>query len=220
MNNPGIRHYERELGKAVRGSRRRKRVIEAFQGSLLPFLEEQENPTYNDLMRAFGPPEQMAQELIEAIPDLPNPLRTGQKIGIVIGILLLVVLVCGGVFYWFNMPECEVTILNEINCTDDMMASYTPCLSAEFSQTDTSWRQSEEYKYTGYLLIFENTNQIETKVMVKYSDHQPPHYLVVPAGEQRVLQVDDARPTEHTTSFSTSDGSMSGTVQVLLRLPS
>lgn len=37
----------------------------------------------------------MAQELIEAIPDLPNPLRTGQKIGIVIGILLLVVLVCG-----------------------------------------------------------------------------------------------------------------------------
>lgn len=219
MNNPDIYRYERELGKAVQGFRRRKKVLTAFRSSLPRLLEELDNPVYEDLEEAFGPPNQMAQDLIEALPDLPKPLRSGQKIGIVVLVCLIVGIACLGSFYMKNLPESIVKVSDKEGYTEEALQSnYGARIDGIFNHHDFVWKQGKEYK--GYLLLFENTNQVDTNVTVKYSDYQQPHHLVVPAGEQRVLQVDDARPTEHTISFSTSDGSMSGTVQVFLRLPS
>lgn len=221
MKNPDIRHYKRELGKAVRGFRCRKRVLAEFQCSLSPLLEDQPTPTYADLEEAFGPPDQMAQDLIETIPDLPKPLKPSQKIGIVVASCFVIAVACIGVFSWENMPESKVMISDGKTYTENVLSSsYTSRLNTAFSQSDLSWDQEKKYEYNGYLLLFENTNQVETVISVKYSDRQSPHIFVVPAESQVAIQVDDARPTEHIISFDTPDGSMSGTVQVFLRLPS
>lgn len=219
MSNPDIHRYERELKGAVKGFRRRRRILEAFRRSLSLFLEDVDAPTYEDLEEAFGPPEQMAEDLMGAIPDLPKPLLRKQKVGIAIGCCLLIVVICLGVFYFQNMPETGTVISDEAKYTEEFLRlNYGSRMDSVFNQRDFSWKQGKEYK--GYIIFFKNNNQVDTVIAVKYSDYQPPHTIVVPAGEQRVLQVENARPTEHTISFDTSDGSMSGTVQVFLRLPS
>lgn len=218
MNNPDIYRYERELGRVVKGFRRRRRVLEAFRNSLSLFLEDVDVPTYDDLEAAFGPPRNMAQDLIESVPDLPKLLSLKQKIGIFAGVCLIVIVACTSIFFWMNMPEREVILSDGMDYAGGIVFSeYTSFTDAEFDQEDFSWVQKKNYK--GYLLLFENTNNIETTIAVKYSNHQPPHVIVIPAGGQQILQVNDARPTKHTISFDTSNGSMSGSVQVLMRLP-
>ncbi len=218
MNNPDIRCYERELGRAVQGFRRRKRVLETFRNSLTPLLEEIDAPIYTDLEKAFGPPKQLAQDLIESIPDLPSPLQRRKKIAIFIFFCVIVTLAYVGVFFSHNMPESQVTISEELNAGIFSDEKYMAGFDTEFKQDDFSWIQGKEY--CGYILLFENTNQVDTMISIEYSTHQPPHTLMVPAGEQRVLQIYNACPTEHTISFDTSDGSMSGNVQMFFYLPS
>ncbi|MCI5690623.1 MAG: hypothetical protein MR286_07035 [Clostridiales bacterium] len=50
---------------------------------------------------------------------------------------------------------------------------------------------------------------------MQYSDRQPAHRFVVPAGEKRAFLVTDARPKKHTISFMTPDGSMEGRIRLL-----
>lgn len=219
MGNPDIRRYEQELGRATQGFRRRKRVLQTFRISLKLLLEEVDSPTYEDLERAFGPPEQMARDLIGAIPNLPSPFRRRQKIAIFISICLIVVVVSAGAFCVHNMPESGVEISDVMQYTEQgLYSDYVPGFDTAFSQNDFSWKQGKEYD--GYLLLLENNAQADTKITVKYSKYQSPRCLVVPAGEQRVLQVEKAQSTEHTVSFSSSDGAVNGTIQVFLHLPS
>lgn len=120
MNNPDIYRYERELRRAVKGIRCRKRVLKAFRKSLLMLLEEVDTPTYSDLEVAFGPPKQMAEDLLETIPDLPKPLTLRRKMGIAVSFCLIVLVVCLSVFQLKNTPELEGTILDELEYTNDV----------------------------------------------------------------------------------------------------
>lgn len=213
MNNPDIRRYEREMRREVRGLRQRKRVRAAFRSSLLPLLEEKDIPTYSDLNEAFGPPELMAQDLIDTIPDLPEPLSLRQRVGITVGFCLIVAAACVVIFSWVNSPEDEVVLLDGNNYSEEtLVTNYLSRLSEEFDQHDYTWKQSGKE----YLILVDNTNQVSTTVSVKYSDYQMPHTIVVPAGEERILQVTNARPTEHVVSFDTVDGSLSGRIKVLI----
>lgn len=213
MNNPDIRRYEREMRREVRGLRQRKRVRAAFRSSLLPLLEEKDIPTYADLNEAFGPPELMAQDLIDTIPDLPEPLSLRQRVGITVGFCLIVAVACVAIFSWVNSPEDEVVLLDGNNYSEEtLVTNYLSRLSEEFDQHDYTWKQSGKE----YLILVDNTNQVSTTISVKYSNYQMPHTIVVPAGEERILQVKNARPTEHVVSFDTLDGSLSGRIKVLI----
>lgn len=213
MNNPDIRRYERELGRAVRGVRQRKRMRAAFRRSLLPLLEEKVTPTYVDLNEAFGPPEFMAQDLIDTIPDLPKPFSLRQKIGIATVFCFVVAVTGIAIFSWINGPEDEVILLDGNNYAEEMLVTnYLSRLSEEFDSHDYTWKQSGKE----YLLLVDNTNQISTTISVKYSNYQTPHTFVVPAGEKRIFQVTNARSTEHVVSFDTLDGSLSGRIKVLI----
>lgn len=212
MNNPDIRRYERELGRKVQGLLRRRRVREAFRCSLLPLLEEKPAPTFADLDEAFGPPEQMAQELIGMIPDLPKPLSLQQKIGIVVAFCLIVVAVCVGIFFWSNRPESGVALLETNDSIKEAIEmDYTSRLDVSFRVHDYTWEQEEK----SYILLVKNTNQVATTIYIEYNKYQPSHTFVIPAGEERIFKVNDARPTEHIVSFATSDGSMKGEMQIL-----
>lgn len=215
MNNPGIRCYERALRRQIRGFRRKKLVQETFRCSLRPFLEEQDNPTYADLEEAFGPPEQMAQELMEMIPDLPKTPSVMKQMVFVFVCCLVVIMVFASMYCLSTGPETEVTISEEIGSIKEVdVSDYVPCLDVEFSNSDYVWYQNK--KCTHYLLTFKNTNQVDTTIYISYGTRQPPHTFVVSAGEQCTFLVTDAQPKEHVVSFVTPDGSMSGRMKVLI----
>lgn len=213
MSNPDIRRYERELRSKVQGLRRKKRVQEAFRHSLLLLLEEIPAPTYSDLDVAFGPPDQMAKELVATIPNLPKPVSLRQKIGILFTFCVVIVAICFGIHYCLNRPESGTLILaNGYYTKERIEAEFMFRLDAPFNSHDYTWDQ----RGNEYLILVDNTNQIETIIYITYSKYQPPHTLIIPAGEQHVFQVKDACFTEHTVSFETSDGSMNGRIQVLI----
>ena len=212
MHDAAIRRYESALGREVKGVRRRKQVRKAFRRSLTPFLEEHPSPAWTDLVEAFGPPEQMARELLEAIPDLPRLLSLRQKVGIAAAICVIVAVGCAGVYCWSTRPEEEVTITDGSGYVfEGIPPGYTFGLDEVFWTHDYTWTQPGPV----YLLLAENTNQVDITIFIYYSDRQPEHRFVVPAGERRAFRVEDARKVEHVISFVTPDGSMSGRVRLL-----
>lgn len=73
MNRSGVHRYQKKLLASFPRQRElRKLLSNQFQRSLIPLLEDIPSPTYNDLLAAFGPPEEMAKTLLQGI-DLPPP---------------------------------------------------------------------------------------------------------------------------------------------------
>lgn len=68
MNKEIIR-YQRELKEHLQCCMHiRKKLLSQFRDSLSGFLEENPEPNYEQLITAFGPPEEMANILMEAVP--------------------------------------------------------------------------------------------------------------------------------------------------------
>lgn len=214
MNNPDIRRYGQELQKTVHGFRLRRKIMRAFYDSLAPLLEEFPTPSYDDLNEAFGPPEQMAQLLLQTIPNLPRPLKRGHKVYLAVALFLIMTAAAFVGFTLWNTSE-EETLLFDSNAYPETIVSQL-CYAADevFSHRDTSWDQLQGM--TAYLIELHNTNKVPTKITINYAKYQPPHTFELAAGEQCTFLVNDARTGKHTISFVTPDGSLSGTVRVML----
>ena len=219
MSNPDLRRYEKELQASVKGFRLRRRLRHSFRQATLPLLEETPSPSYEELTAAFGPPDQMAQDLLRNMANPPQPLRRGQKAGIALAACLVVVGIGVGAFFWWNAPEDEVTLSNGSSYTDDvLLPNFAFKIDEAFTNWEIPWQQSSDCSI--YLLLIHNTNTVVTTATVQYAALRPPHPIEVPPRSTRAFLVEDARPGEHTISFSSPDGSLSGTFQVLVALPS
>ena len=219
MSNPDLRRYEKELQASVKGFRLRRRLRHSFRQATLPLLEETPSPSYEELTAAFGPPDQMAQDLLRNMANPPQPLRRGQKAGIALAACLVVVGIGVGAFFWWNAPEDEVTLSNGSSYTDDvLLPNFAFKIDEAFTNLEIPWQQSSDCSI--YLLLIHNTNTVVTTATVQYAALRPPHTIEVPPRSTRAFLVEDARPGEHTISFSSPDGSLSGTFQVLVALPS
>lgn len=218
MSNPDLRRYEKELRASVKGFRLRRRLRHAFRQATLPLLEETPSPSYEELSAAFGPPDQMAQDLLRTMANPPQPLRRGQKAGIALVACLIVVGIGVGAFSWWNAPEDEVTLSDGSSYTDDvLLPNFTFEIDETFTNWEIPWQQSPDCPT--YLLLLHNTHTAVTTVTVQYAALHPPHTIEVPPRSTRAFLVEDAQPGEHILSFSSSDGSLSGTFQVLVALP-
>lgn len=218
MSNPDLRRYEKELQASVKGFRLRRRLRHAFRQATLPLLEETPSPSYEELTAAFGPPDQMAQDLLRTMANPPQPLRRGQKVGIALAACLIVVGIGVGAFSWWNAPEDEITLSDGSSYTDDvLLPNFAFKIDEAFTNWEIPWQQSSDCSI--YLLLIHNTNTVVTTATVQYAALRPPHTIEVPPRSTRAFLVEDARPGEHTISFSSPDGSLSGTFQVLVALP-
>ena len=218
MSNPDLRRYEKELRASVKGFRLRRRLHRSFRQAVMPFLEETAAPSYEELTAAFGPPDQMAQDLLRTMANPPQPLRRGQKVGIVLVACLIVVGIGVGAFSWWNAPEDEVTLSDGSSYTDDvLLPNFAFKIDETFTNWEIPWQQSPDCPT--YLLLLHNTHTAVTTVTVQYAALHPPHTIEVPPRPTRAFLVEDAQPGEHILSFSSSDGSLSGTFQVLVALP-
>lgn len=212
MNNPDICRYERELGKVVQGFHRRKKVLEAFRSSLPPLLEEIDPPEYEDLIEAFGPPEQMAQELLQVV-QLPPPSRR-KRIGVILGICVFVLCLGAGVFWRYHAPEEGILLAAPIDELEQITQDCYFSVDDPFTHTDSRWEQPRNKK--GYCVQAHNTGAVRTDIAVQYSGRQKTHRFEVLPGETKTLIVKEACLGEHIVSFVTPDGSLSGAVRVLL----
>lgn len=68
--NRNIVRYQRQLKKHMPcGFRTRNDLLTQFRSSLSVFLDEQPEPTYGQLIDAFGPPDEMAAVMMAAVAE-------------------------------------------------------------------------------------------------------------------------------------------------------
>lgn len=96
MRRTDLSLYEKRLRKSVSGFRLRSKVQAAFRRSLSPLLEETPCPSYDALLRAFGPPEHMAQTLLQTMTTHPHPRSGKLKWILAVSIPLLLIFGCFG----------------------------------------------------------------------------------------------------------------------------
>ena len=215
MRRTDLSLYEKRLRKSVSGFRLRSKVQAAFRRSLSPLLEETPCPSYDALLRAFGPPEHMAQTLLQTMTTHPHPRSGKLKWILAVSIPLLLIFGCFGALSFRDRPEQNFTLSDASAYSEKvLLQDYVFCQDRTFCDCDVEWDQPKEYP--SYLLLLQNENETSTKITVRYSQRQPPHTFDVPPESTRAFLVDDSQPGAHVISFSSSNGSLAGTVRVLL----
>ena len=84
-----------------------------------------------------------------------------------------------------------------------------------FNYKDIDWTQPRGYHR--YLVLLNNTGSYPAQITIRYSKYRDPHVFQVPVNGNIALLVQDANYSEHTISFDSPDGALSGTVQVLIQ---
>lgn len=215
MNNPDIYRYEREIRKNVDGFRCRQKIVEAFRQSLELLLEDVEDPKYEDLTKAFGLPEEMAENLLQATPNLPSPLSRKQKVVIIVGCCFVALFAGLGMFLKWNVPEEDIIYLDgEAYVNGNFGPDVVSQMEEPLISWDVEWEQDEQYSV--YIIWVHNSNTVDVEAIISYSKYRMPHSMKVPSGETRAMIVRDARAGVHTISFQSSDGTLSGEFRVLL----
>ena len=88
-----VRQYIRQLTRNLRCcGAAKKRLLEQFRDKLAEFLEERPDPNRQALVEAFGPPEEMAQVLMETVSAEEKSQYRRQIVFTRIGVAFLIAL--------------------------------------------------------------------------------------------------------------------------------
>lgn len=151
MRRTDLSLYEKRLRKSVSDSRLRSKVQAAFRRSLSPLLEETPCPSYDALLRAFGPPEHMAQTLLQTMNTHPHPRGGKLKWILAVSIPLLLILGCFGALSFRDSPEQNFTLSDASAYSEKvLLQDYVFCQDRTFCDCDVEWDQPKEY--ASYLL--------------------------------------------------------------------
>ena len=106
MNKP-TKQYRKKLQRALKCCREEKqRFLEKFQKALDPFLEENPDPSQQDLTAAFGPPEEMARLFLGELTEQDHKkYRTRKWILVGVFAVILVAAVALAVRFLTEKPE-------------------------------------------------------------------------------------------------------------------
>lgn len=124
MNKP-TKQYRKKLQRALKCCREEKRrFLEKFQKALDPFLEENPDPSQQDLTAAFGPPEEMARLFLGELTEQDHKkYRTRKRILIGVFAVILVAAVALAVSFLTEKPEIiyvdDEVVVGEAKVVDD-----------------------------------------------------------------------------------------------------
>ena len=123
--NQVVRKYRKKVGKKLFcGAAARTRLLEQFDRILSPFLEECQEPNLEELHAAFGAPKQMAQELLQDVPQEERnkwKRRSRVKKAIPYVIIVLLLAACVSIYRCKGQPvmlEEQETIVIERKPTE------------------------------------------------------------------------------------------------------
>lgn len=116
--------YQKALKKALRCTRScKKQLVQQFQTTLDDFLDEHPAPSTEELVAAFGPPDEMANVLVERISkeDRRNYLRSQHRKRIFAAVLaILFAVYVTYVLFWKQRPIIVVDhIIIETTATEE-----------------------------------------------------------------------------------------------------
>lgn len=116
VNNAGVRQFLREIRKNIPGGGKQKKlVLEQVKASMLEYLAEKPDATYDDLLTRFGTPEQIAASYLEELDicDLKKQLSIRKRI-----VLAVVAAAIVAVGIWAGV------VLHALREYDDAMPGY------------------------------------------------------------------------------------------------
>lgn len=119
MNKETLR-YRRKLRKLLScGPGRKKELLSRFENSLSPFLEDCPAPGYAQLEAAFGPPEEMASVLMEAVSEREKRcMQLWKKVQKGLFILLLILVFLFGFYAYYLKEWTTIGVRDEIHPGD------------------------------------------------------------------------------------------------------
>lgn len=95
--------YRRALEKELRcGQNVKKRLLANFDRTLDTYLEENAEPSMDELISAFGPAENLAETLMEAVtPQERKQYERTTVWKVILGVILAVALLLSTLYIWF-----------------------------------------------------------------------------------------------------------------------
>lgn len=210
-----LSRYEKELLHALpRGRKLRKLVLEEFHQSLFPLTEEIPQPTYDDLVGAFGTPEEMAQTLTQSLTHLPKPLSRKRVLLWGLAGCAALLLAVGLFLLQGSQPEKTFSLTAGELPQDLPSAQQYNCYQSPFVSSSLRWEQAKEDK--AYQIEIRNPNPVELRLIIAYQDRKQEHDAVIPPEATRVLTVNDAKPGEHVIFFQLSPVALSLELRLLV----
>ena len=93
----------------------RRILIKQFDASLSSFLEEHPSPSYHQLVSAFGPPENMATVIMEAVPSTEQTQYQNHRHFIqIISIILTVLIIFFSAYTYFCKTYEPIVVYEEL----------------------------------------------------------------------------------------------------------
>lgn len=213
MNRSGLRRYQKEmLASLPRQRGLRQTLLPGFQRYLALLTEEIDSPTYDDLLAAFGPPEEMASTLLQAADIPPASPSKKRRYPILACCFALLVLGIALAAFW-KVPEVGVVLPGTLSTPSVINDDSYFILEDPFTYSDSQWKQPWGMDYS---VEIHNTGAQPVNVTIRYAGGQPPHTFSVPSNGTETFVVKEPRSGSHRVSFITDDGTLSGTVRVLV----
>ena len=202
MKQPALRQYRRELLiHFPKGYAARTLLLAEFDRCLSPLLEELPDPSYQDLIAAFGTPEHMADTLADSV-SVPPPFSRKKLAGIIGGVCVVVLCIALFLFAKSNVPEEQTQL--ETTPTPLTAFLWERVASYDLAAQPIQWDQP---KGSGnYLLLLRNGVGLD------------PHTIDIPAQGEVCFIVKDARAGRHTVHFETPEDTPTGTALCLIGL--
>ena len=229
-----MNEYLTELRRALPGgAREREALLARFRTAMAPLEEEIGTPGYDDLVEAFGPPEEMAKTLTaspEGQAALAHARRSRRLVrGLSAAVVVcLVVAVAGLGAHTWRLAQGDEPSLDVVPEEGTYLPGVfrEPVAGESFSingteplvHSDVVWLQ-QEYA-GGYWIAVRNDGAEDLHAWVSYSPREEDRLtFTVPAGESGTFQVADGNETEHRVSFLTDSGALVGAALVGMPAP-
>ena len=111
-----VAQYRRALKKELRcSSKAKKRLLTGFDQTLTAYLEENSNPSMEELSAAFGPPSEMAKVLMAQITDQEHTMYRNRTLCTkILTSIIFVILISFTIYIWFY-KSVGLTSTSELN---------------------------------------------------------------------------------------------------------
>ena len=238
-----MNEYLTELRHALPGgAREREALLARFRAAMAPLEEEIGPPGYDDLVAAFGPPEEMAKTLAAspegqaALAHARRSRRLVRGLSAAVAVCLVVAVAGLGAHTWRLSQEDRPGLSQGDEPSLDVVpekGTYLPGVFREpvagesFSingteplvHSDVVWSQ-QEFADGHYWIAVRNDGTEDLRAWVRYSPRAEDRLtFTVPAGESGTFQVADGNETEHRVSFLTDSGALVGAALVGMPAP-
>lgn len=213
MKRSDIQRYQKKLLASLpRRKDLRKELLYKFQISLEMLMEENDSPSYDDLLAAFGPPDEMARTLLQ-MSGVSSPPSTKKRILAIAASCALVLCIGAGLFFLYNGSEVGIVSPGAIDSSTVINKDAYFIVDDPFTHSDSHWRQPQGMNYA---VEIHNTGNLPVDVAIRYAIGQPAHTFSVSPGGTETFISETSTLGNHRVSFNTDDGNLTGTVRVLV----